>query len=155
MGKSQQDEKYERIFFRLEKDKDGYPPDDWETLWAFEIESGLYSIDNVPFFVRGVSWKDVVAVNQKGDELHFKRVVRPSGHSVLRIIVFDKSKVDEVHTTLQQMGCDTEQSHIPGLLSVDCPPSIAIEPVLEFLTRGERDGNWEYEEASIRHKQVS
>ena len=52
MSETSGDQKYEKIMFRLAKDPDGYPPDDWETLWAYEVEPGLYSIDNVPFFAR-------------------------------------------------------------------------------------------------------
>lgn len=142
--------KYERVFFRLDKDEDGYPPDDWETVWAYEVEDGLYSLDNVPFFARGVSWGDVVSVEREGDELHFKEVVRPSAHSVLRVIVFDQSEVDGLHEELKRMSCDTEQSHLPSLLSVDVPPTADLKEVRAFLDKGEADGRWEYEIASIR-----
>jgi len=81
MNKNFDDQKYEKVMFRLKKDADGYPPDDWESLWAYEVEPGLYSIDNVPFFTRGVSWGDVLSVEREGDELHFKEVVRPSDHT--------------------------------------------------------------------------
>lgn len=145
------DKKYEKVFFRLHKDEDGYPPDDWETLWAYEVEDGLYSLDNVPFFARDVSWGDVVSVERKGDELHFKDVVIPSDHSVLRVIVFDQSKVSEAHNALQQLNCDTEQSHIPSLLTVDVPPLVDLKKVRAFLDKGEAEGRWEYETASIRH----
>jgi hypothetical protein len=146
----QQNENYEKIFFRLEPDEHGYPPTEWETLWGFEVGPQLYSIDNVPFFVQGISWKDIVSVKREEDGLHFKEIVEPSGHSVLRVMVFDESMVADVRQTLQQKGCDTELSHIPGLFSVDCPPTIALNDVLEFLATGEEDGRWDYEEASIR-----
>jgi hypothetical protein len=137
--------------FRLQKDEDGYPPDEWESLWAYEVGPGLYSIDNVPFFARGVSWGDVVAVERKGDELHFKGVVHPSDHSVLRVIVYDQTKVGEMHDKLKEMNCDTEQSHIPSLLAVDVPPTSDLQEIREFLIDGEADDRWTYEEASIRH----
>lgn len=144
------DDKYEKVFFQLHKDEDDYPPDDWETLWAYEVEDGLYSLDNVPFFARGVSWGDVVSVALNGDELHFKEVIRPSAHSVLRVIVHNHSDVDEVHESLQRMNCNTEQSHIPSLLAVDVPPSVNLKEVRAFLDNGEEEGRWEYETASIR-----
>ncbi len=145
------DQKYEKVMFRLQKDEDGYPSDDWESLWAYEVEPGLYSIDNVPFFARGVSWEDVVSVDRVGSELHFKEVVRPSGHSVLRVIVHNNSGADEVHESLNQMGCDTEQSHIPCLISVDIPPSVELREILNFLDKGKADDRWGYQTASIRH----
>ena len=93
--------KCNKVLFQLQKDEDGYPPDDWESLWAFETEQGLYAIDNVPFFARGISWGDVVSVERQGDDLYFKEVVRRSDHSVLRVIVFDTSKVGEMHDMLK------------------------------------------------------
>ena len=102
-----------RYFFRLQKVESNYPPDDWEILWGKEIGNGLFSIDSVPFFIRGVSSGDVVSVDQFEDKLCFKKLVHPSGHSTLRVIVFDESEVAGVREMLKQMGCDTEQSHIP------------------------------------------
>lgn len=155
MSETFDDQKYEKIMFHLQKDADGYPPDDWETLWAYEIEPGLYSIDNVPFFARGVSWGDVVSAEREGNELHFKEVVRPSDHSVLRVIVHDPSKVGEMHDKLNELGNDTEQSHLPSLLTVDVPPAVDLQKVLDFLNVGETDGRWTYEEASIRDGSTS
>ncbi len=151
MSKEIDDQRYEKIMFRLQKDADGYPPDDWETLWAYEVEPGLFSLDNVPFFARGVSWGDVVSAERKGKELHFNEVVRPSQHSVLRVIVYDRSKVGEMHQKLKEMGTDTEQSHLPSLLTVDVPPAVDLDSLREFLREGEADDLWTYEEASIRH----
>src|SRR3954465_12191859 len=124
------DKAHERVLFRLEKDEDGYPPDDWESLWAFPVDDGLYTLGNVPFFARRISWGDIVSVERKGDELHFRELVRTSGHSVLRVIVYDQSDVDEVHEKLRRMNCDTEQSHLPSLLSVDVPPSVDLDEVM-------------------------
>lgn len=150
MSKNFEDAKYEKVMFRLQRDADGYPPDDWESLWAYEVEPGLYSIDNVPFFARGVSWGDVVSVERVADELHFKEVVRPSRHSVIRVIVYDSSKAAEMHDKLKAMKCETEQSHLPSLLTVDCPPTADLGKIRAFLEEGEADGRWTYEEASIR-----
>jgi hypothetical protein len=155
MNKKFDDQKYEKVMFRLQKDEDGYPPDDWESLWAYEVEPGLYSIDNVPFFARGVSWGDVVAVERHDDELHFKEVVHPSDHTVLRVIVYDQTRVGELHDKLKEMSCDTEQSHLPSLLTVDVPPTADLNKILEYLSDGEDEGRWTYEEASIRHFQSS
>jgi len=144
-------EKPVKIFFHLQKDEDGYPPNDWEAMWGYEVESGLYSLDNVPFFANGVSWKDVVSVERKDNELHFNGVIQPSGHSVLRVIAYDQSMTAKIHEELRKLGCGTEQSHLPSLLSVDVPPSVQIRPILEFLSKGFEDDLWDYEEACMRH----
>lgn len=151
MTKSLSDHQFRKIMFRLQKDADGYPPDDRETLWAYEVEPGLYSIDNLPFFVRGVSWGDVVSAESVDNELHFKKVVRPSDHSVLRVIVYDSQKVNDMHEALHRMNLGTEQSHLPSLLAVDVPPTVELDKIIAFLEEGEADGRWTYEEASIRN----
>src|SRR5262245_13795257 len=104
-------EHYQKVVFRLEKDKDddGYPPNDWETLWGVEVGPSLFRIDNIPFFVRGVSCGDLVSVNEVDGELRFDTVVERSGHSVLRVVIYDKSRVQDVREALHQMGVETEQ----------------------------------------------
>lgn len=141
-------QKYEKIFFKLKKDSTGYPPDDWETLWAYELDNGSYSIDSIPFFVRGIAWKDEISIQKIADEYHFDKLINPSGHSVLRVIV-DPINAQEVRDMLQKLGCDTEQSHLPNLFSVDVPPTISLKHILELLKTGEDAGRWEYEEACL------
>ena len=151
MGKpDEQDENYVKILFRLERDADGYPPNDWESVWAKVAGSGRYEIDNVPFYVRGVSWKDIVEAEERDEEYFFKRVVRPSGHSVLRIIVFKKDEVPALRERLIELGCSSEASHIEGFLAVDVPPNVPLGRVRQYLDTGEQREWWEYEEASLR-----
>ena len=38
MSKNFDDQKYEKVMFRLQKDADGYPPDDWESRLGDEVE---------------------------------------------------------------------------------------------------------------------
>ncbi|MEO6394169.1 MAG: DUF4265 domain-containing protein [Pyrinomonadaceae bacterium] len=150
MSDNVSDNQYQKVMFKLEKDSDGYPPDDWESIWAYETSTGQYCVDNIPFFVRGLSLGDIVSVDRKGNELHFKDVISPSGHSVLRVVVFDRSRMKELHDDLAQLGCSTEQSHLPSLLAVDCPPTANLSKVIDFLSKGETNDYWSYEEASIR-----
>src|SRR5262245_30382014 len=148
---SLKDDNYKKIHFRLEKDEDGYPPDDWESVWAEEVEPGLYRLDNIPFFIRGVSCGDLISANLVGDELHFGQIVHASGNSVLRVVVSDETAVGDLRTELRAMGCETELCDIPGFISIEVPAEINIQPVLDFLANGEKKEDWEYEEASIRH----
>jgi hypothetical protein len=143
---------YKKIAFYLEQDDEGYPPCNVETLWVTEIEPGLYRIDNIPFYVQGISFKDIVSVEEVEDEIYFKQLVTPSGHSVLHVVVFDESKIDVLLKTLKHMSCDIEQSNIPILFSVDIPESIDIQPIIDFLQQGQDSGFWEYSEASLRHQ---
>ena len=38
----------EMITFRLVHDADGYPPGDYEIMWARRLPDGTYEIDNIP-----------------------------------------------------------------------------------------------------------
>ncbi len=49
-----------KILFRLQRDEVGYPPTDWESLWATPLGSNQFEIDNVPFYIRGISSGDVI-----------------------------------------------------------------------------------------------
>lgn len=140
-----------RIFFRLEKEDSGYPPDDVETLWAKPISNNLFQVDNIPFFIKGISDGDVVSVMPEAGEKWFKSLEEASGHSTLRIMFYDESQVPEVRQVLSSLGCDSEISHIPSLIAVDVPPSVKLEEVLTFLEQGEKAEQWEYQEAAIRH----
>jgi Domain of unknown function (DUF4265) len=140
-----------KIVFQLEKDEDGYPPNEWETMWADSADGALYVIDNIPFFVRDISYGDVVSVIKKEGRLHFDEIIKPSLHSVIRVIVFDESKTNDLRHDLKLNSCDTELSHVKNLIAVDIPPSVDFDSVLEFLDEGEKDGLFEYEISSCRH----
>jgi hypothetical protein len=146
------DENYKKVVFRLEQDEDGYPPDAWESLWANETEPGLYSIDNIPIFVKGIGVGDIVAAEQEEGELRFKRLVRPSGNSVFRLYLSDVSDAQAARESFRKLGCESEQSHIPKLVAVEIPATISIGPVAALLDEGAQSDRWEYEEGVLRHQ---
>lgn len=139
-----------KVAFRLVRDEDGYPPADWEHLWAHSLGESLFVLDNTPFFARGASVGDVVLAEQSEGLNQFRRVVRPSLHSTLRVILFRQELADELRSQLRQLGCKSEQSHLPGLIAVDVPEPSLLGPVRDLLESGEVAGDWTYEEAAIR-----
>ena len=145
------DENYKKVVFELEQDEDGYPPDKWESLWAFEVEPDAYSIDNIPIFVKGISSGDVVAAEQEGAELRFKRLIRPSANSVFRLYLSDVSDAKAARESFRKLGCESEQSHIPKLVAIEIPGTAPIEPVAALLDEGAESGRWEYEQGVLRH----
>ena len=141
----------EKILFRLKEDPNQeYPPVDIEGLWATPTRDG-FRIDNVPFFVRGISNGDEVTANLKGDELFFDRVIAYSGHSTVRVLFYASDSRDELRKQLKVLGCSSELSHIADLISVDIPPGVDYNKVVTVLAKGEKDGLWEYEEGAIAH----
>ena len=138
-----------KVVVKLEKDEDDYPPADYEGLWALPVGEGLFRIDNVPFFARGIASGDIVSATVEQHELRFREVVRPSGHSTLRLIIYDEKDVPAVRALLEQLGCTIERSHIPGLISVDVPPTVPLVALKKTLDEGEAQERWGYEEACL------
>ena len=142
---------HQRILFRLQKDEDDYPPHEWESLWAIKLTSGQFQIDNIPFFVRGISLEDIIVAEYKDEEKewHFQHIAQRSQNSVMRIIVFDPTEVLAVREELESLGCTTES--MKRLLDINIPASVSIGDIDNFLQPGKVQGRLECEDASIRH----
>jgi len=140
-----------KIEFALERDDDGYPPADTETLWAKLRYDGHFELDSIPFFVREVSLGDVVEASGNGEVRRFRRVIEPSGHSTLHVIVFDATKMDGVRKALRELGCESELSHVAELVAVDVPPDISVDEVTRYLDEKEADNELEYQTGALRH----
>jgi len=138
-----------KILFHLEQDEDGYPPASAETLWAITVGEGLYKLDNIPFFATGVAVEDIVSAELEAGQLVYKDIVQPSGHSTLRVAVYDHDEVPKVHALFKQLGCATEQSHLRGLIAIDVPPSVSWDDLRRVLDTGREQDRWDYEEACL------
>ncbi|MDC0711688.1 DUF4265 domain-containing protein [Stigmatella sp. ncwal1] len=135
--------------FELEQDEEGYPPASAETLWAIKVDDGLFKIDNMPFFALGIAVNDIVSATQEEGAFRFKEVVQPSGHSTLRVVVYDPADVPAVRALFKELGCETELSHLPRLLAVDVPPTLSMEELRKVLDSGRQQDRWGYEEACL------
>lgn len=138
-----------KVLFVLEQN-DGYPPVGTEGLWATKTPDGFYELDNIPFYAQEVSYKDVVQAAPDADgAFYFEKVVRRSGHSTVRVIVFDLKERDDLQRNLEALGCSWEGGHEPSLIAVDIPREVGISSVLRFLRDGFDQDRWDYEEACI------
>ena len=147
-----------KVDFDLSQDAQGYPPTTTETLWAVRVGPDQFRLDNIPFFVCGVSCFDVIEAREgQAGRWKYRRLLRPSGHSTLRVVFFDREtngpsleeRVRELLNNLRGLGCSTEISHIPGLISVDVPPGGTLTHVRPILETGMVRGQWDYEEATL------
>lgn len=144
-----QDASHVKVVVALEKDADDYPPADYENLWAVPVGEGLFRVDNIPFFARSIALGDLVVASPEEGLLRFKEVVQPSGHSTVRIILYDEAETPTVLERFKQLGCATERSHIPGLIALDVPPSISWTDIQQELEAGHAQERWDYEEACL------
>ncbi len=141
-----------KITFLLDQGENGYPPDKWETLWASEEGEGLYRVDNIPFYVYGISSGDLISAEKEGEELMFKKLVRPSSNTVFRLYVSDAAAMQAIRDSFRELGCESELSHLPKLVAVECPGNVSFAPVAAFLEQGEESGQWKYDEGVFRHQ---
>ncbi|HEX2767136.1 MAG TPA: DUF4265 domain-containing protein [Candidatus Limnocylindria bacterium] len=138
-----------RVRFPLARETVHYPPASEETLWSEELGEGRYRVDNIPFFVRGIAVDDVVEATS-GDEMPtFLRLLQPSGHSTMRVIVYDAEEVAKVREEFHLLGCATESMSNSRLIAIDVPPSADLARVRSQLERGHAEERWDYEEAAV------
>jgi len=145
------EDKYVKILFELNPDKDGYPPNKFESLWAKVINDGVYQVDNIPFFVKGLSESDLVAAEKKNGELMFSKVLNKSGNTTIRVLPYKKEDIKDIREKLSTFGCDTELMGDYGLISVSVPSNADYEAISKYLLEAENRGLLGYEESALRH----
>ena len=111
--------------------------------------NGTYQIGILSFFVNGINNGDIVTAVQRGEHLTFDTVARPSGHSTIRLIIFDQDEIPTVREALRQLGAISEKSHISGLIAIDVSPKVDIPAIRHFVQEGADHDRWDYEEATI------
>jgi hypothetical protein len=119
------------------------------------------ALENSPFFVRGVSYHDIVRVipSNDGSGLEFAGVIDRSGHSTYMLLVLPiSSSFDEYWKRLENLGCTYESGTIGTahgerlLYSVDVPAESDVYQVYPILEEGERTGVWLFQEGHVGHK---
>jgi hypothetical protein len=145
-----------RIMFKLDP-VDGFPPTDRERLWAASVGRDAYRLLNTPFFLYGVSKEDHVEAFERDGELFFHRLLHSEGHSTVRVIVYDHTKLEEILNTLRAFGCACEQavSWNPHYIAVDVPPTVNLDSVHSFLSGMKSDDKVAFEGSNIVHPGTS
>lgn len=137
-----------KILVRVERDN-GYPPEEWEGVWASPVSGNLYRIDNIPFYARNLSCDDIVQVRQSGEVYLLDRVVELSTNSTIRVIIYDLKSEQDIRSRLKSLGCAIEGIGIPGMIALNVPKD-NLSSVIEFLEQGFAKGKWDFDEGSLR-----
>jgi hypothetical protein len=140
----------EMVYFRLERDADGFPPADEESLLGTRLDDAHYRLESAPIFVRGVASGDVVQVRDVEGRLWFQRVTERGGHRTIRVSMLDTSLADGVKQVVRGFGCDLEKSQIAGYFSIDVPPDANKTELLAFLREQRAAQTLDYEEGPSR-----
>jgi uncharacterized protein DUF4265 len=135
------------VWFRIAKKPSGYPESmDWETLAAEPTENGL-KLTSIPFYVRNVSWGDVISVADiENDVLEFSGILQRSGHSTLRLLLSENEAghCEEIVEQLRQRGYLVDNDS-ETLLAISIPPSLVLSREIEYLQAERQKGRWEIE----------
>jgi hypothetical protein len=122
-----------------------------ESVWATK-EGEYYKINNIPFFATNIALNDILSVEEDHGALYFVKLIEPSGHNAIQMIIFDENEVMKIGKELEQFGCTWESSHIKTLIAIDIPKEISYTGVKQCLDKGEKDGRWSYKEACPAHE---
>lgn len=119
-------------------------------MWAIPVDNNVYRPDNIPFYVYGVSYCDVVATRPVGGQNVFDSVIARGGHSTYRIFLVgqeSEQRFPETWELLHRLGCTYERA-TNYLLAVDVPPASDIYEVYAALEEGVKLGAWDFEEGT-------
>ncbi len=138
-------------------------PGEWsgleaENMWAEPLSPGKYRLENIPFYVYGVSAEDIVQANLHDDVLTFQGVVERGGHSTYRLLLTDGIGIKDPRflaywDRLESMGCSFEGAN-KKWLAVDVPPAADIFKVHSVLNEGQNAGIWSSDEGHCGHPAV-
>jgi uncharacterized protein DUF4265 len=138
------------------------PPEDRqgitaETLWAERVGTDRFRLGNTPFWVRDLSYRDIVFARVRRGLLTYAGVSLRGGHStcwmVLRVERTDEAFVAR-WARLHDLGCRYEGDG-RRTLAIDVPPEASFDLVERLLEAGADDGVWDYEVAHRSHPVVA
>lgn len=125
-----------------------------EKLWCLLIDGNTYTIDNSPFLLKGVSYRDVISAEKKDDGIFFSNILKKSGHSTYRVILnegISHNQFTDRWSGFKENMCTFEHGDFLGrpIYSIDVPPSGDIFEVYHLLELGNSDAIWDFEEADL------
>src|SRR5260221_10964493 len=112
-----------------------------ESAWAEKL-GDEYKLDNILFYALGYALGDIVSVEDRNGERYVTGLIEESGHSTIRILFNNKDDVQPTRDRLKTMGCDSELSDIPILISVDIPANVDYKIIKQFLEEGKEKQIW-------------
>ena len=145
-----------KIHFRLEPDQDGFPPISVEMLNATPLGDGLFRIENAPFFVREISFNDVVrasSTKQQG-QYRYEEVVQPSEFTSLSIIILDSSMNTLLLDLLRGLKCVIEYGEfgVYRVLAVAVPSTVDYESLRRRLQALEDNKLLSFSELAVSNR---
>lgn len=129
--------------------EDGYPPEEWEGLWAIPLGNKTFRLDNIPFYARNISCDDIIEADFVNGEYLFSRIIMESDNSTIRVIIYNLEQEIELRNKLIGLGCSIEGSGTPGFIAVNVTKDSVAE-VINFLEAKHNNEELDFEEGAIR-----
>lgn len=140
----------ETLHVRLQQDDD-WPPVDREDVLGERVGDHLYRILSAPAFAKRLSVDDVVKVSYHGasDLPWVDAVVERGSRSTIRVMLLRRTAEGDLTSALAARGCRVSAAPVQGLLTVDVPEAADYSAIRKFLEDGEKQGDWEFQEAAV------
>ncbi len=122
-----------------------------ETIWC-ERKGNGYEVNNIPFYASNVALGDLIEVKEIDGDIWFEKLLKPSGNSVIQLVIYDHRSQAEVGKLFEQYGCDWEGSDRSDLISINVPYNVPYNVIKEILIDGENREIWDYREACLGWK---
>ncbi|MFF4157976.1 DUF4265 domain-containing protein [Streptomyces sp. NPDC001678] len=144
---------HEVVHIRLRQEGD-WPPFEQEEVAAIALDDHRYRLASPPAFAKRLAVGDVVRVMHNGrpEVPWVDKVLEHSGHSTLRVIVFEKgSRQAEalLERKMAELGLSVRRTRMNGLFAIDVPAEQSYSTVRSALDAEAERGTWDYEEAAI------
>lgn len=139
-----------KVIFQLE---DGH----WsgmgsESLWASNLTEKTFQLDNIPFFIKGVSQEDIISVRVRSHGLHYSHVVKSLGNSTYRLLFPSAEDFHAFPTKhwkkFDSLGCSFEGFEPLKLIAINVDKKSDAHAVYKILEVGENSGLWDFEEGN-------
>ena len=133
------------IFVGLKQDDEGWPPVTHEHLEAEFVGPSRYRVLSAPVFAQGMAVNDIVATKNHDGREWVTHVVKNSDHGLFRVVVLDDNLDKEyVVKVFDSMGCNAVLTSF-GIITIDVPPTVDAEHVLQELNAGFDEEDWDFE----------
>lgn len=148
-----EDQEAVKISFALSAEEAGPYPVASESIWCVRERDG-YRIKNIPFFVEGLAFDDVVSIEPVEDGFHrVSRVLLPSGNSTIWIYLQDRELGVDAIKQLKSLGCGVESGVFDGYYAVNVPEALSIVSVYAVLDSAVENESILVDYPAIRHEE--
>ena len=122
-----------------------------EMVDTVRVEDG-YRVTTIPFFAKHLALNDIISVENDEGVHYFEDILVKSGHSVIRVIFTSEQLLADAVAALKQLGATAFRYADSILVAFDVPATVDYLPIQQYLTEGQAENKWEYEEACLGWK---